>query len=211
VGPPTLLGLPGRLLPPGKALARVLLRRLPFSATAGSKPELITRWRDQPSAAADAIELEYSSLAVNPRIGAFGVGKTAHELARQAGLDRAIAIARHRIKSRTQWTLVEVRRFFTAKDDDPGAKGLAWRSVSVIQAGTRKQMLAAIRSLPNTELEIDAYGTTRAWRRRLPQPGQEVQYPVVEWIFAVVPADVQDKKRPGFEAQWNRLTGPTLF
>jgi hypothetical protein len=183
----------------------------PFSATAGGRPELTARWRAQPSAGADAIELEWTALALNPQIGAFGVHDTAHDLARNAGLDRALAIAAHRIRSRRDWALVEVRRLFTAKNDDQDAKGLAWRSVAVTATGTRKQMLACARKMPHTDIEIDQYGITRAWRRRRALPGEPVRYPAAEWMWVAVPAAVRDKKRPGFEAKWAQLYAEALF
>jgi hypothetical protein len=183
----------------------------PFSATAGSRQELIARWRDQPSAGADAIELEWTSLALNPMIGAFGVGATAHDLARQAGLDRVLAIAAHRIKSHRRWALLEVRRVFTAKGDDAETKGFAWRSVTVGQTGTRKQMLAAVRAVTGAEVETDRYGITRAWRRRRPGPDQVARYPLGEWMFVAVPAGVHTKKRPGFEVKWDELHAAKLF
>jgi len=165
----------------------------PFSATAGSRPELVARWRDQPSAGADALELEWTAMAVNPMIGAFGVADTAHDVAREHGLVRALAIATHRITSRRDWVLLEVRRCFTAKDENPQLKGFAWRSVAVIRTGTRKQMLAALRTIPNTELEIDQFGITRAWRLRRPGPDQPARYPMREWLYVAVPAGVHTK------------------
>lgn len=182
----------------------------PFSATAGGRPELIARWRAQPAAAADAIELEYTALALNPQIGAFGVDRTAHDLARQAGIEEAMAIAARRIQQRPDWVLLEVRRFFTA-GSDRDHKGFAWRSVSIARTGTREQMLAAARAQPRTELEVDEYGITRAWRHRRPAPDTPVHYPLVEWMYVVVPAGVQAKKRPGFEPKWAGLIADGLF
>ncbi|RJQ66167.1 hypothetical protein D5S17_35670 [Pseudonocardiaceae bacterium YIM PH 21723] len=196
----------------GEPFPRSCCRWCPFTgATAGSRPELLQRWRQQPDAAADAIELEYTALALNPRIGAFGVGKTAIDLAREHDLTDAVAIAEQRIEAAEVWDVLEIRRIFLAKDQDPRRKGDAWRSVQVAATGSRSALLEWLARLDNGgQRNTDQYGITRLWRRRLPGP-QEISYPATEWLWVLVPHGVQPKKRPGFEERWTNLHAATLF
>lgn len=174
----------------------------PFQGVAGSRAELVARWRAQPEAAADAIELERTALRLNKRIGLFGVGRTAQALARDEQLDDALAAADQREDSLQRWRLVELRRVFSEKDGDRRAKGRAWRSVRVRATGTREAMHRKLERLRGTTVTTDENGITRAWRTIL--PAQVETYPAVEWLWVVTPETVVAKQMPGFEAEWTR-------
>lgn len=185
----------------------------PFSATAGSKAELIERWRAQPEAGADALELEYTALALNPLIGAFGVGATAADLVRTHRLHEVQAIFRRRLEKIEVWDVLEVRRYFDAKDGDADAKGMAWRSVRVAATGRRHEMWNWVYALDRgqAQVETDRYGITRAWQHRRAASGGEVHYPAAEWFYVMVPHGVKNKKREGFESKWSEFFAEALF
>lgn len=180
----------------------------PFQETAGSRDELAERWRSHPEVGADALELEYTALAMNPNIGVFGTGRTAADFAAAHCLDEAITIARRRLDAAPSWDVLEVRRFFTAKDGDATQKGQPFRSVRVVATGTRDHVLAWVGDLDDAEVEVDRHGITRAWRRRR---AEKPTYPAVDWVFAVVPSGVKDKERGSFQKRWNELHALALF
>lgn len=195
----------------GEPFTRSCCTFCPFTgATAGSRDELLARWRDQPDAAAYAIELEYTALALNPRIGAFGVGKTAVDLARDHHLEDALALAGSRIDRTEVWDVLEVRRFFMPKDGDETLKGNSWRSVAVAATGGREEMQDWLRGLHGVTVETDAYGITRAWRQKRADDDQ-IRYPAIEWMWVLVPHGVHNKKKAGFEERWTGLHTAALF
>lgn len=197
-------------LPDDQGWARSCCTYCPFQATAGSRQELTARWRAQPDAGADALVLEHTSLALNERIGAFGVNRTAVDLARTEGLDEVLAIADTRLQAVEQWSLVEVQRVFDARNHDPKLKGMPWRSVAVRSTGPRDELLRHLSTISATTTQTDAHGITRAWRHN-DRRAEPVSYPAVEWFWVVVPDGLQGKKRKGFDRVWARVHSETLF
>ncbi|ONI88125.1 hypothetical protein ALI22I_20520 [Saccharothrix sp. ALI-22-I] len=186
----------------------------PFTgAIAGSRPELIARWREFPEAGADAIELEYVSLALNPKIGAFGVDDTAFDLAAENDLE-ALRIAQARIAACETWSLMEIRRGFDAKGHDPRLKGQAWRSVRTRATGTRAQMRLTLLKRGKGAVETDRFGIDRVWRKRRAAEGEgegePILYPAVEVLYVIVPQGVANKQRPSFEAKWVQMNTARL-
>jgi len=197
-------------LPNEQGWARSCCTYCPFQATAGSRQELTARWRAQPDAGADALVLEHTALALNERIGAFGVNRTAVDLARDEGLDAVLEIAGKRLDAVAKWSLVEVRRVFDARNQSPELKGMAWRDVHAARHGSRNEMLSHLTAIQSTTTCTDAHGITRAWRRN-DRATDVVRYPAIEWFWVAVPHGLQDKKRKGFERVWTRAHSGTLF
>ncbi|WP_309115994.1 hypothetical protein [Saccharothrix sp.] len=184
----------------------------PFSGIAGSRAELVARWRAQPEVAAFGLELEYTALALNENIGLFGTGRTAFDVALEEGLDHVVDIALARIEAHESWDVLEIRRLFTAKDDDPSKKGSPFRSVRAIRTGTRRDLLDWMRANLVAELEVDhRYGIIRAWTRRRAPKGKSVVYPAAEHLHVLVPTGVDDKERSSFARRWNEFHALTLF
>ncbi len=180
----------------------------PFQETAGGRDELAERWRSFPHAGVTALELEQTALAMNPRIGLFGTGRTAADFVVEHDLGEVIDLVTQRAEQVQVWDVLEIRRFFPAAGGDPEKKGRAWRSVRAVATGTREEMRAWLAALENVAVEVDTYGITRAWRRR--RADQPV-YPAIEWLFALVPRGVQDKQLASFETKWDELHSPALF
>lgn len=197
-------------LPDGQGWARSCCTYCPFQATAGSRQELTARWRAQPDAGADALVLEHTALALNERIGAFGVNRTAVDLARDEGLDAVLEIASKRLAAVKRWSLVEVRRVFDARNHAPELKGMAWRGVHAHRHGSHDEMLNRLAAIPDTTTYTDGHGITRAWRRN-DRTAEPVSYPAIEWFWVIVPHGLQDKKRKGFDKVWTRAHSGTLF
>lgn len=186
----------------------------PFQCSAKSRAELVARWIADPDAGAVALELEYSSLGLNPRMGLFGT-TTAHGFVADHGLHEVAARAARRLEAATSWTIYEVRRVFDAKKGDATAKGMAWRSVRPVMTGTRGDMHHALTVLGanGNRVEQDRHGLTRAWLRN-PFHGdhrdQPVTYPAAEHYYALIPTGPKAKERTGFARKWAAVTDPTL-
>jgi hypothetical protein len=106
--------------------------------------------------------------------------------------------------------VLEVRRFFKRKNGQEAVKGDSWRSVSVAATGDRQQMRDWLDTLDKVTVETDAYGITRAWRKKRGD-NEQIRYPAIEWMWVLVPHGVHAKKRTGFEQQWTELHTTALF
>lgn len=174
----------------------------PFQSTAGGRPELLARWRSNPLSTARTLIIEATSLALNPRIGLFGTGDTAFDLVRRERLGEVME-AYHQLRAaEPAWDLVEVRRAFDARRGDPMLKGTPWRSLQVRETGSLDQMLGRLEATPDVEVVTDPYGLTRAWVRRRPDVPR---YPMIEWLWTVVPTGLLSKERKNFEKAWARF------
>ena len=172
----------------------------PFSAS--SPDELAERWRREPQAARDALDLEYTALACNPRSALFG-RTTAHEFAARHGLTAAL---RHTAQRRAtgQWSLIEIRRVYTARRGQPTGKGTAWRSLRQLATGdhaTLRGDLGRRAAAAGVPVDVDQLGVHRAWLRRAAPP-----YPSVEQLLLLAPAGAVDKQRKGFDRLWTSTT-----
>jgi hypothetical protein len=76
--------------------------------------ELAQRWRTEPVAAAQAIALEGTALACNPRSALFG-----HSSARVFAATNQVPVPADPAEL---WTVLRVRRVFTARRGDPAAR-----------------------------------------------------------------------------------------
>lgn len=177
----------------------------PFQCSAGSMDDLTDRWRATPDAGAEALAVEFTALALNPRMGLFGE-RTAHDLVAERGLtESASRAAARRDDPSVLWSVHEVRRIFDARKNDPARKGISWRSVALAGSGTRDRAASVLRMLAarhGTQVVTDRFGIDRVWLRR-PAPGC---YPAVEHFYVLAPAGVAAKERPGFRGRWQSAT-----
>jgi hypothetical protein len=143
----------------------------PFQSPAASRHELVQRWRDDPAAAAHALLLEHTALALNPRSMLFG-HRTARQLVDEHDLADAAGIATAQL-SRMQYCLYDVRRVFHPRHGDPSAKARGPRSVRQLAADTPhriRQQLATFAAQRHsrsrsTSTATHGYGSTTRNRR----------------------------------------------
>jgi hypothetical protein len=159
--------------------------------------ELAQRWRTEPAAAAQALALEDTALARNPRSALFG-----RTTARAFAATNQVPIPAN---PADLWTVLRVRRVFTARRGDPGRKGVAWRSLTRLAAGSREQMRAQLdryAAMAATVVTVDGTGIPRVWLRYAAPP-----YSAAEYLLALAAAGPRDKQRCGFESLWTAVTG----
>ncbi|MEH1124780.1 hypothetical protein [Micromonospora sp. CPCC 206061] len=172
----------------------------PFSAT--NPDELAERWRREPDAAHDALDLEYAALACNPRSKLFG-RTSAHQFAARHGFTAALRQTAQR-RATGAWNLIEIRRVYTARRGQADRKGTAWRSLRQLATGdhaTLRADLARRAAAAGVPVDVDDIGVHRAWLRRAALP-----YPTAEHLLLVAPAGAIDKQRTGFERLWRSTT-----
>ncbi|WP_405018081.1 hypothetical protein OHV05_14860 [Kitasatospora sp. NBC_00070] len=182
----------------GEPWSRSACGYCPFSAGRHGRAELIERWRAEPAVGAQALALEYTAMALNPRSKLYGT-VSAQEVARRHGLVDVLGEFEEHLR-RQRWSVYEVRRIIHARRDDPAAKGAAWRSVRTRFAGSRADAAAALAALTGGGAVTDQYGITRS--EIIPRTSG---YPAIEMALALAPAGVTDKERPAFGAWWERL------
>ncbi|MFI5527071.1 hypothetical protein ACIA8O_00790 [Kitasatospora sp. NPDC051853] len=182
----------------GEPWSRSACGYCPFSAGRRGRAELVERWRAEPAVGAQALALEYTALALNPRSKLYGT-VAAHDLVRSHGLVDVLAEFEEHLR-RQRWSVYEVRRIIHPRREDPAAKGAAWRSVRTRFTGSRADAVAALAALSVGGAVTDRYGITRA-----DVISRTSGYPAIEMTLALAPAGVEDKERPAFGAWWERL------
>ncbi|MEV7925974.1 hypothetical protein [Kitasatospora sp. NPDC088779] len=182
----------------GEPWSRSACGYCPFSAGQRGRAELIERWRAEPAVGAQALALEYTAMALNPRSKLYGT-IAAQDLARTHGLADALGAFEEHLRHQ-RWSVYEVRRIIHPRRDDPTAKGAAWRSVRSRFTGSRADAAAMLTAIADGRARTDQYGITRA--EIIPRTSG---YPAIEMTLALAPAGVIDKERPAFGAWWERL------
>ena len=185
----------------GEPWSRSACGYCPFSAGSAGLSELIERWRAEPEIGAQALALEYTAMALNPRSRLYGT-RSARELVRAHDLASVEECFIRHIDAE-QWAAYEVRRIIHARKADPAAKGPAWRSVRTIEAGSRAEAERALRTAARRHGArplVDKYGIARA-----EITARGATYPTLEHTLALAPVGVADKQRPRFEDWWTRL------
>jgi hypothetical protein len=183
----------------GEPWSRSACGYCPFSAGRRGREELVERWRAEPSIGAQALALEYTALALNPRSLLYGT-VSAQELARTHGLIDVLTEFRLHLQ-RQQWSVYEVRRIIHPRRGDATAKGAAWRSVRTLFTGHREDAQLALRIASGGVAATDQHGITRA--EIIPRTSG---YPAIEMALALAPSGVADKERPAFGSWWERLS-----
>ncbi|MFI5497158.1 hypothetical protein [Actinoplanes sp. NPDC051859] len=159
----------------------------------GDREGFADRWRRNPAAVVDAIILEYTALALNPRMALFG-RRTARTVAASFGLHDAIAAADARL-AEMPWHIYDVRRIYHPHRSEPGRKGPVWRSVRTLEVCTPQAATDVVRRMPGAS--VDEFGITRAWLHRT-----AAAYPRTEHLIVAAPTGVHDKQRTTFEQRW---------
>ncbi|WP_148089444.1 hypothetical protein [Kitasatospora cineracea] len=170
----------------------------PFSAGRRGRAELVERWRAEPAIGAQALALEYTAMALNPRSKLYGT-VAAQDLARTHGLADVLAAFEEHLR-RQRWSVYEVRRIIHPRRQNPTAKGAAWRSVRTVFSGSRTDATATLAAIAAGRAATDRYGISRA--EIIPRTSG---FPAIEMALALAPAGVADKERPAFAAWWDRL------
>lgn len=188
----------------GEPWARSMCSYCPFSSSRTGLPELVERWRAEPDTGADALGLEYTALALNPRSKLFGK-RTAQDVVRSYGLDQVWENHQRNLSER-RWSVYEVRRIIHPRRADPAAKGPAWRSVRTLYTGDRNRAEEILRRRARhagADVVLDEHGIVRAELR-----ARGDIYPAIEQALALAPAGVKDKQRRHFEAWFEQLAAP---
>lgn len=164
----------------------------------GGREHLLARFRDDPAEAAEALLIEFVSVALNPRMTRFPRGRSLYDAVARDG--NALALARFAADLEARpWTLYEVRRVFYAA-------AVADRKVAALATGDRAAMTQALidhAAAAGAPVEQDGQHQRATLRRRIGPA-----YPQVEHTLVLAPATVADKSRKRFDAAWARATAP---
>ncbi|WP_194818009.1 hypothetical protein [Nocardia sp. XZ_19_385] len=154
--------------------------------------EQLDRFHTAPAEAFKHVVDEYVTLALNPRSGLFGPGKSLTDRLHRGGADQVLALAEAELE-RCEWAVYRVRRCYSRPAN-------AWRAVETVHRGDRAATaLYLARLAEHLHLPLQQDGThTRVW---LTEPS--TTYPRLEGFFTAAPAVVSDKRRPGFETRWH--------
>ena len=164
-----------------------------FCPFAAGKEEIRARYTIMPDQAAEALFLEWVSMALNPRMHLYAT-KSLRSVLKEHFIDEALDILEN-ILDRSPWALYRIRRLYWAK-------GRADRSVEMVHQGTRREVGESLSRRAQEGEEERNGGHHRVYlRRREPEV-----YPTGEECFVAAPAVVQSKARPKFEQNWSRLT-----
>jgi len=173
-----------------------------FCVFSNGKPEVIERFREEPEAAAEAIVLERTALALNPRMTLYS-RRSVEELIEEDGNLAALEIANETL-SRSEWKLMRVQRLRTSK-------GVAHRRTQELVKGTQEEMALRLEELSaqmNLPLSFEG-GMPRIYLMR---PRVDSALPIAEEILVVVPATVESKSRKNFMRLWHEhVTQKALF
>jgi hypothetical protein len=164
-----------------------------FCPFAGGKPDILGRYRQFPAEAAEALFLEHVSLAFNPRMALYA-RKSLRLILEKDGNTEALRLLEERLTA-VPWAVYRVRRIVWAK-------GRADRKTERAGDGTREAVVARLTKAGGC---LDG-GTARLYVR---QRGNE--YPMLEDMLVAAPAVVEEKSRPRFEENWQRLAERTLW
>lgn len=166
-----------------------------FCMFANGKPEVIARFREEPEAAAAAIVLERTAMALNPRMTLYS-RRSVEELVEADGNTKALEIANEALSS-VEWKLMRVQRLRTNK-------GVAHRRTEELARGSQSEMslrLAEIAARMKLPLSFEG----RQWRLYLLRPQEGNAYPIAEEMLVIVPATVESKSRKNFMRRWNEI------
>ncbi|SDT74186.1 hypothetical protein SAMN04489716_6903 [Actinoplanes derwentensis] len=176
----------------------------PFQA--GPELDLLCqRWRNEPDRAEQALRLEYTAVAINPRSLLFGKKRSARQVAILAGLRDLVEHVDADLAAQP-WAIYDVRRAYPARrldktkpsgleNRDSYAKGQGARSLEPVCVGTYDSTRATVLAMggqPEGEHQI-----VRAWTHRAGPP-----YPSREAFLVAAPAGVPTKVGPAFPAVW---------
>lgn len=166
-----------------------------FCMFANGKPEVIARFREEPEAAAEAIVLERTARALNPRMTLYS-RRSVEELIEADGNSRALEIANETLDS-SEWKLMRVQRLRTHK-------GVAHRRTEELARGSQSEMSLRLKDVADrVKLPLSFEGGQ--WRLYLLRPQEGNAYPLAEEMLVIVPATVESKSRKNFMRRWNEI------
>lgn len=188
-------------------------RQCPFPGCGREWPDQRARFIALPGEAVAHLIDEYVCLALNPRSGLFGPGRSLTARLRRDGADEVVDLAVARMV-RMPWTVYRVRRCYAA----PAS---AFRSVERLLIADRQSVGevlhhaarlvgspvvrdAVIPGSPRRDADTDMH--SRLWLRRRTGSG----YPQIEEFYVPAPAQALDKTTAGFRTAWTAATDPTL-
>ncbi len=164
------------------------------------KAELLARWRREPAKAVEALLLERSALAFNPRSTLWGGTTSAYQTAVNCGLHDVVATVEAALDAQP-WAVYEVRRIFTESKRNPGSKGNCHRSLRTLHIGTRTDMNALVTVHPHGHAAPDTHGFARTWIRHA-----ATSYPTVEHFLVAAPHVARPKEHTKFDTWWAQHT-----
>jgi hypothetical protein len=175
-------------------------RHCPFAGcnTAGW-PEQVARFVALPNEAAQHVIDEYVCLALNPRSGLFGPGKSLITRLQRDRATEVIMLAAARMKA-MPWAVYRVRRYFSV----PAS---AIRSVDRILVADRLLVQAALEEISGRvgvelvkDVEISGAPVRRSdrdtFRRLWLRKRIDGVYPAIEEFYVAAPAQAVEKKSP---------------
>ncbi|WP_018703591.1 hypothetical protein [Anaeromusa acidaminophila] len=168
----------------------------PFAHNKQNIQDLIERQKEYPVEVAKAMQMEYVSLAFNPR-GALYSSKSLIDLVKETGNEAAV-IRFNKILDNHQWAVYRVRRLYLKK-------GLTYRAVESREKTTRPMEGEPPMPLQNISKKIGAtLNCPKDIYYAVVSEKNKGVYPTQEEMFVVAPAIVPDKARYGID-WFNRL------
>ena len=177
----------------------------PYGCTKQNRLLLVERFRRHPEQTADALMLEYVSLALNPRSMLYCT-KSLYDVVEAAEISEALTLFRARLNS-SQWAVYRVRRIFNAKqggDSATASKGTVQRAVEKLAVlSTRRSAERRVRVLGSSlDAEFETVGDITYAHTVRKGEG----YPTREEFYVAAPAVVDTKARygiPAFDSKWS--------
>jgi hypothetical protein len=188
-------------------------RHCPCAGNKSGWPEQLARFAAMPAEAAQHIIDEYVCLALNPRSGLFGPGRSLITRLHRDQVTEPITLAVARMKT-MPWAIYRVRRLYYAPAN-------AARSVDSVLLGGHRTVHTALTEVSRlvdipltTNEEIagapardgDRDTHRRLWLRR----HCDGIYPTQEEFYTVAPAQAQDKELDSFADAWTDHTNEAL-
>lgn len=152
------------------------------------------RYVDNTEAAADAMLMELSALALNPRSTIFARHSLIEEVTRT---NPAATEAYHRRLAASTWAVYEVRRIMFAK-------GVAWRSVRTLVTADHPGVAVELARLAAAH-RVGVTSSRGGLERVSLEERSDTVYPSRERFFVAAPVGVADKERLSFARRWDEL------
>lgn len=168
------------------------------------KATAIAHYQSDSDAAVFALWVEYTALAMNPRMRLFeryGM----REVCLEAGLESAIAEFERRCEA-ASWSVYYVRRIYRKVGKDPNKQRVdAARKVEEIVQGTRDEMIHWLKELAETRhLSVVHDSHWRCYSHVRNE--SEKTYPAIEGFWVASPTNIRDKCfRKTFDSDWREL------
>jgi hypothetical protein len=161
-----------------------------FCPFTSGREELLRRYRIFPLQAAEAVMLEYVSMALNPRMSLYS-GRSLLSSIRVDGNARVLELFEEMLNG-DAWAVYRVRRIYFNNS--------CWRKTEIVARGTREEVSAAIYLFGDGELNT----VTEHLRIMVREKEQGKAFPREEF-FVASPARAIEKSRPSFDERWAQV------